>query len=107
MRAPPASAAPAREAWRGGGGHGPGWRAWRRRDDAVTRPERLTLAGALVKIENHRGLGGEVRVAGEDPGLVLPGLDRVLSQDPQHRGWRDRAGQPGLGDLGGQFRPGP
>ncbi|MGH3305702.1 MAG: hypothetical protein ACRDOK_29370 [Streptosporangiaceae bacterium] len=43
------------------------------------RAERL----ALVEVQDHPGLLLEVRVAGEDPGLVLPRLDRVLGQDPQ------------------------
>src|SRR5712691_89769 len=99
-RARPASAGRARAGWSGGGGRGPGWRAWRPRQDAVARPGRLALPVALVEAEDERGFGGEVRVAGEDPGLVLPRLDRVLGQDAAHTGRRDRADQARSGQLG-------
>jgi hypothetical protein len=52
-------------------------------------------------------LAAEVRVARGDPRLVLPGLDRVPGQDPQHRGHRELAPWPGLDDLSQQFGPGP
>jgi CBS domain-containing protein len=56
-------------------------------------------ASALMVLHAHTGqpigiitekdialrFGLEVRVAGVDPRLVLPRLDRVLSQDPQDR----------------------
>ena len=46
--------------------------------------------------------GGEVRVGDEDPGLVLPGFDRVLGQPASHSGGRHRRGDPIGDDLGGQ-----
>ena len=73
------------------------------RQDPVARLE----PSALVEVQDHGRPGGEVRIARGDPGPVLPGLDRVLGQDPQHRGDRQLAVRPGLGDLGQQFRPGP
>ena len=55
------------------------------RQDPVTGAERLALVAALVQVHDHLRLGLEIRVAGVDPRLVLPRLDRVLSQDPQDR----------------------
>ena len=55
------------------------------RDDPVPRPQRLPLVAALVQVHDDLRPGLEVRVAGVDPRLVLPRLDRVLSQDPQDR----------------------
>jgi hypothetical protein len=75
--------------------------------DPVAWAERLTFVDALVEVEDHLGLAFEVRVAGIDPGLVLPGPDRVLGQDPQHRGRRDLVPGPCPGDLDGQLRAGP
>src|ERR1019366_6740616 len=77
------------------------------RDDAVARPQRLALVEPLVQVEDHLGFGGEVRVAGEDPRLVLPGLDGVLGEDAAHAGGGDRPGQAAAGQLGGQFRAAP
>jgi len=53
--------------------------------DPVTGAERLALVAALVQVHDDLGPGLEVRVAGVDPRLVLPRLDRVLGQDPQDR----------------------
>ena len=53
--------------------------------DAVAGPQPPAPVKPLVQVEDDRCPGGEVRVARGDPRLVLPGLDRVLSQDPQHR----------------------
>ena len=57
--------------------------------DPVAGPQPLALVKPLVKVQDHGRLGFEVRVAGVDPGPVLPGLDRVLGQDPQDRGRRE------------------
>jgi hypothetical protein len=69
----------------------------------VTGPQRLPLIEPPVQVEDDFRLGFEVRGAGIDPGPVLPGLDRVLGQDPQDGRRRDGAGQA----AGGQFRAGP
>jgi hypothetical protein len=70
--------------------------------DPVIRAERLVPVKPLVQVEDDLRFSLEVRVAGVDPGLVLPRLDRVLSQDPQHRRRGDRgAGQFPGGQLGG------
>ena len=60
-------------------------------DDAVAWPQRLALPEPLAEVEDDGHLGGEVWVAGEDPRLVPPELDRVLGEDPAHAGGRDRA----------------
>ena len=61
------------------------------RQDPVARRQPYALVVPLVQVEDDRCPGGEVRVAGEDPRLIPPGLDRVLGQDPQHRGRRELA----------------
>ena len=58
-------------------GRGPGSTASRRGQDPVTGPQRLPAVKPLVEVEDHARLGLEVRVAGVDPGLVLPRPDRV------------------------------
>src|SRR6516165_1323234 len=68
--------------------------------DPVARLQPHALVVALVQVQDHGCLGFEVRVAGPDPGLVLPGLDRVLGQDPQYRGRRELLPGRGPGDLG-------
>src|ERR1019366_7156802 len=60
---------------RGGGGSGPGGRLLVGAEDVVSWPQGLTLPGARVKIQDRPGFLDEVRVAREDPVLVLPGLD--------------------------------
>ena len=47
-------------------------------DDVVAGMQQLAFPAAAVEVEDAAGLGGEVWVAGEDPGAVLPGLDRVF-----------------------------
>ena len=76
--------------------------------DPVAGSERLAAVEPLVEVQDHRRLRREARVAGVDPGLVLPRPDRVLRQDPQQRRHRDRrADQVLRGQLGGQLRAGP
>ena len=55
------------------------------RDDPVPGTQWLALVETLVQVEDHGGPGGEVRVAGKEPGLVTPGLEGMPGQDPQHR----------------------
>ena len=102
-----ARACRARPGWWEAGGRGPGWRLGVKGQEPVARAQRLALVRPPVQVQNHRGLGLEVRGAGVDPGPVLPGLDRVLGQDPQHRRHRDLDLTVPVGDLGGQFRAGP
>ena len=70
----------------------------------VTGPQWLVAVKPLVQVEDDVRLGFEVRSAGADPGPVLPGLDRVLGQDPQDGRRRDEAAGR---QLGGQFGAGP
>jgi 3',5'-cyclic AMP phosphodiesterase CpdA len=70
-------------------------------------PIKLTTAQSLVKIEDPGGLDRKPRVAGEDPGPVLPRLDRILVQPAPHGRGRHRRHQT-LGDRpGGQLHGGP
>jgi hypothetical protein len=69
-------------------------------DDILAWFQLLALEDPVVQVQDHPGLGGEVGIAGEDPGAVLPRLDRVLVQPaPQRRG-RDVAHQAGSEQLG-------
>jgi hypothetical protein len=49
-------------------------------DDVVAGMQQLAFPAAGVQVEDAAGVGGEVGVAREDPGAVLPRLDRVLGQ---------------------------
>jgi hypothetical protein len=59
-------------------------------EDSVERVEALVLPVALVQVQDNGGLGEEVRRAGEDPVLVLPGLDGVGVEDLPDRGAANR-----------------
>jgi hypothetical protein len=72
-------------------------------DDVLALTEPLALEDPVVQVQDHPGLGGEVGIAGKDPGAVLPRLDRVLLQPaPQRRG-RDVVHQAGGEQLGAQL----
>jgi hypothetical protein len=76
-------------------------------DHIGVRLQLLVLKDPVVQVQDHPGLGGEVGVAREDPGAVLPRLDRVLGQPaPQRRG-RDVVDQAGGQDLGAQLGEAP
>ena len=47
-------------------------------DDVVARMQQLTFPPAGIEVEDPASLLGEAGVAREDPGAVLPRLDRVL-----------------------------
>lgn len=76
-------------------------------DDVLVLAQRDTLEPAGVQVQNTLGLDAEVRVADEDPGPVLPGLERILAQPAAHRGRGDGLGDPARGQLGGQLRARP
>jgi hypothetical protein len=69
-------------------------------DDPVERVEALVPPVALIQVEHGGGLGEEVGRAGEDPVLVLPGLDGVLVEDAPDGGAADRLIQLLLRPLG-------
>ena len=54
-------------------------------EHVVVLTERLAFPFPLVKVEDPAGLDGEVRVAGEDPRPVLPGLEVLISEPAAHR----------------------
>src|SRR5205823_11352178 len=54
-------------------------------DDVVARVQQLAFPMPAVEIKDPPGLGGELRVTGEDPRAMLPGLDRVLRQPAPDR----------------------
>jgi hypothetical protein len=47
--------------------------------------EQLPFPPALIEVEHGARLGEEVRVGGEDPGAMLPGLERVLLEPAGNR----------------------
>jgi hypothetical protein len=76
-------------------------------DDIGIRLQFLALEDPVVEVQDHPGLGSQVGVAGEDPGAVLPRLDRVLGQPAPQRGGGDVVDQAGGEDLGAQFGEAP
>src|SRR6478672_13411625 len=56
-------------------------------------PQRRVVEAAGVEVEHPGRIGAEVGVAGEDPGAVLPGLDRIGGQPAPDGGARDRGGE--------------
>ena len=56
------------------------------RDHIVVFAQWLALPGSGVQVGHPRGLGLEIRVAGEDPRWMPPGADGVLGQPPPDRG---------------------
>jgi hypothetical protein len=76
-------------------------------DDVLVIAERFAVERAGVEVEHAAGFGGEVRVADEDPGLVLPGLDRVVGEDPPDRGRGDRRHEAAGDGLVRQVRAAP
>jgi hypothetical protein len=63
-------------------------------DDVVARMQQLALPAAGVQIEDPAGLLRERGVAGEDPGAVLPWLDRVLREPAPDRHAGDLLADP-------------
>jgi hypothetical protein len=76
-------------------------------DHVLVAGERDAVPDPRVKVQDPGGLGGEVRVADEQPGPVLPGFDRVGGQDPADGGGGDRIGDAAFGHLGGQIGAAP
>jgi len=70
-------------------------------DDVVPRSERLAFPPPLIEIEDAAGFGGEVRVAGENPASVRPGLDGVGAEPTPDRGAADRSDHAGAHGLAG------
>jgi hypothetical protein len=69
-------------------------------DDAILGTEGLSPPSTGVKVEDHAGLLGEVRVAGEEPVLVPPGLDRVTVEDTPESATTDRLARRVMGSRG-------
>ncbi len=54
-------------------------------DDEVVAFQALSLPFPRVEVEDVSGLGGEVRIAREDPRAVLPGADGIFGEPSPHR----------------------
>ena len=76
-------------------------------DHVLVLAEIVAAPGPGVEVEDAGSLGREVRVAGEDPGSVLPGLDGIVGQPAPHRGGTDRVHDPAGDGLGCQLGTGP
>ncbi len=46
--------------------------------DIVAGTQKFALPTTAIQVKYAAGFGGELGVAGEDPGAVLPRFDRVL-----------------------------
>ena len=68
-------------------------------DHEVTGVQQLALPAALVEVEDPARLGGELGVAREDPGAVLPGLDRVFREPAPDSHAGDPLADPARHDL--------
>ena len=62
--------------------------------DVVAGVQQLALPPAGVEVKDPAGLGGEVGIAGEDPGAVPPRPDRVLRQPAPDRDPGDLLADP-------------
>jgi len=69
------------------------------RDHVLVRAQALAFEAPLVEVEHPRRLGGEVGVAHEQPGALLPGPDRVVVKPTP-----DRRGR-GVGDTSLDHQP--
>ena len=69
--------------------------------------ERLPFPFPLIEVQDAGGLEGKVRVAGEDPRPVLPGLQDVVSQPAAHGGRRGRGSDAAGCSMAGQLGAGP
>src|SRR6266700_1502376 len=76
-------------------------------DDVVAGVQQLAFPAALVEVEDRAGPVGEARVAREDPGAVLPGLDRVLRQPAPDGHSADLLDDPACNRLARQLRRRP
>jgi hypothetical protein len=75
-----------------------------RADHEVVLAERLAVPAAGVEVQHPGGLGGEVRVPGEDPRPVTPRLDGVGPQPAPHCRGRHALHQTLGHRLGSQLR---
>lgn len=55
----------------------------------LVRAQRDAVEGAGIQVHDAGGLGPELRIADENPGLVLPGLECVLAQPAADGGGGD------------------
>ena len=73
--------------------------------DIFVRTQRVPVPLAVVEVQNPVGLRLEVRIAGEDPGAMIPGAQGVLLQPTPHRTPTDLGHDPSrhdfASDLGG------
>src|SRR5512132_2614621 len=72
-------------------------------DHVVAGVQALALPAAGVEVKDRAGPLGEARVAREDPGAVLPGLDRVPRQPAPDRDVADPLDDPACDRLARQL----
>lgn len=74
-----------------------------RADHEFVLSERAISPTSLIKIEDRACLGGEVRVAWENPTPMLPRADGVLTEPAPDGGVTDRGHKPGSAYVLGEF----
>ena len=73
-------------------------------DDVIAGMQTLALPGAGVEIQDRCGALGEQGVPWEDPGALLPGLDRVLREPAPDRQAADLLADPARDRLACELR---
>src|SRR6266704_884333 len=76
-------------------------------DDEFLLVERPAGEAARIQVQHHPRLGGKLRIAREDPGVMLPGFARVGVQPAPQRGGGDALDQPGREEFLAQLAKAP
>jgi hypothetical protein len=71
--------------------------------DVVAGVQQFAFPAPGIQVKDPAGLGSELGVAGEDPGAVLPRLDRVLGEPAPDRDPGDLLADPARHDFGGEL----
>ena len=78
-----------------------------RRNDELVVVEGLALPASLIQIEDGCGFLSELGVAGEEPGAMLPGTNRVLGEPAPNHAATDGTNQAGFLRVSRDLRPAP
>jgi hypothetical protein len=77
------------------------------RNHEIVVSQRLSLPLSFIEIEDPSCLGGELRVAWEDPTAVLPGANGILVQPAPQRGLTQPGNQAAVADVPAQLVEAP
>jgi hypothetical protein len=64
------------------------------RDNELIITEMFAMPDSLIEVKDASGFSGKVRIAGEDPGTVLPGTNSVFIEPAPYRSIADRSYDP-------------